>query len=501
MVHIRQYRSRIDEGGEKMRTVIYLANQQIQVVTGQSNQKKITVFNSYVEDAPEGSIINGILMDTEVFAEFIKNFWTEHKLPTKDVTLVVNSTKFVGQTIELPSLKDSKTLEYIDREFADIRKEENVVYGYIPLANSDAKIRKIYAESISTDFIQEYIDMFRSAGISLKAIHSGESSLIGLTEMTVASRFDTFVMLIADNMTLTTLLWVNKGFYYFNSVRCFHEQGTEDYAVDVARSVSQIIQFMKANQVEYELESIQLSGIVRGNMELYQTALEQQGITVGVEVFNSSLISSDVEDLQNALHATSGLITDGKHQNFLSQYSGKKKQLGIGNKIKKEWIVVGVVALVMILLTAVSISVRVMKQKQLAKWEEEVNDSMSQMLLMDYDRLSTRNNFLNRQYEAIDEINENINSYPVCDDAILRTIQKCAGSLAKVEFESFDAEAGIVRVVAKSEDVDTINVFIKELLGQDIFNNVDYTGYSLDDETGFWDIHVVCTLTESAGRD
>ena len=85
-----------------MSTVIYLANQQIQVITGTPGNRKISVADCYTEDAPDGSIINGMIMDADAFVSFMQNFWTTHNLPTKDVILVINSTKFIGKNIEMP---------------------------------------------------------------------------------------------------------------------------------------------------------------------------------------------------------------------------------------------------------------------------------------------------------------------------------------------------------------------------------------------------------------
>ena len=95
-----------------MSTVIYLANQQIQVITGTPGNRKISVADCYTEDAPDGSIINGMIMDADAFVSFMQNFWTTHNLPTKDVILVINSTKFIGKNIEMPLLNSKKTEEF-----------------------------------------------------------------------------------------------------------------------------------------------------------------------------------------------------------------------------------------------------------------------------------------------------------------------------------------------------------------------------------------------------
>ena len=71
----------------------------------------------------------------------------------------------------------------------------------------------------------------------------------------------------------------------------------------------------------------------------------------------------------------------------------------------------------------------------------------------------------------------------------------------KIEIISFDAEQGVVTFSAKSDDVNDIYKYIDQLLNQSIFMKVDHTGYTYDDSTGLYDIHVQCTLAESVGRD
>ena len=232
-----------------MSTVIYLSNQQIHIVEGKRG-KSATVNRFISYPAPQGTIINGIIMDTEAFGTFLKEIWTENKLPVKDVNLVVNSTKFVGQNMEIPKMQDEKTLDHIKRGFSNIDRSEEKVYGFIRLESSHKKMQRLYAESVSPDFISDYIKFFDGIGIKLKGIYSGEGSMISLVNATAAKNYGTFILMIADSMTLTTVLYVNKVFTYYNSVRCFHEPGTEEYAQDLTRSVSQIRQFMQANQLE-----------------------------------------------------------------------------------------------------------------------------------------------------------------------------------------------------------------------------------------------------------
>lgn len=479
-----------------MSTVIYLANQQVQIVTGNSNGKKIAINQAYTLDAPEGSIINGMIMDADSFIGFLRNTWASLRLSTKDVVVVINSSKFVGKNIEMPVLSDSKTLEFIEREFTDINKADSYCYGYIPLV-TEGKTKRVYAENIPTDFIKDYLDIFVEAGIKVKAIYSGESSIINFVAKTAGRKYGTFIMEIADRMMITTLLFVNGAFYYFNSTRCFHEQETEEYAQDMARSASQIIQFMQAHQIEYPLETIILAGVNPLNIYTYSEAILQQGIQVPVQVFSDENVQSGV-DIQNSIHAAGGLINTGKHQNFLTLFGSAKKkndeQKGSKTGI---FIILGTLAVMCIALAA-ALTARFLKHKELDD-AKEANEKMATQVTW-YDMTVAENEFISAQYRSIVGLDENIYTYPVCNTDVRNLIRKCAGNYAEVSFESFDADSGIVTFTATSKTVDEINLFIAELNKQDIFNSVDYSGYSYQESTEKWDIHVNCTLAESAGR-
>lgn len=483
-----------------MSTVVYLANQQIQVITGTPGNRKISVSNVYTAEAPDGCIINGMIMDTDAFVSFMKNFWQTNHLPVKDVVLVVNSTKFIGKNIEMPLLNPKKTEEFINREFTDIKQGDDYICGYFPISRNKTT-KKIYAEIITSDFIKDYEDMFAEIGVRIKAIYSGESSLIRLTALTCAQQYRTFVMQVADRMTITTILWVNGEYYYFNSSRCFHEQGTEDYAQDIARSVSQIRQFMQANQIDYPLEAIILAGMNPNDLPLYQNAISQLEIYARVEVFADAHIVTNGVDVQAHFHAISGLVFGNQgRQNFLDGYRSSKKKNENSKTFGKGFLAILISLAVMLVTLAICITIKTVKNQKLQKTKEYNESPGTIMEVARYQALLDETNYLNNQYNAIEGLNKNLFTYPVCDNDIMGVVNQCAEGYANVTFDSFDSDLGVVTMTAKSDTVDNINKFIQNLCNVDIFNNIDYTGYSYVDSEDLWDIHVKCTLAESAGR-
>ena len=151
-----------------MSTVIYISNKQIQVVTASGSGPGAKPRAAYTMASPEGSVINGMIMDPDALAPFIKGFFAHNKLSTKDVSLVVNSSKIAGKRIELPAMSPAKTLEFVAREFNDVTRDDSVpVFSYTNLAvEKGSKIKKAYAESVDAEFIKDYIALFNEAGVS-----------------------------------------------------------------------------------------------------------------------------------------------------------------------------------------------------------------------------------------------------------------------------------------------------------------------------------------------
>ena len=224
-----------------MSVSIFLNNTKVQIVTGRKGKKG--VFERAIKvDAPEGSIINGIIMEPERFADFLNHVWTANNLPKKDVILVVNSNKLPGRVIEIPAMSKQKSKEYMKRELSDMMRDgEEMLIAYNELANdSGKKMKKMYVELASREQIKDYMDIFGAAGITLKSIQSAEGSIIGLLEQATAKQYKTFVMQITNENIVSNILWVNGVFNYFNSVRLFNEPGTEGYYEDCARSLSNL---------------------------------------------------------------------------------------------------------------------------------------------------------------------------------------------------------------------------------------------------------------------
>jgi hypothetical protein len=475
----------------------------IQVAEGKAGKKNFSVSRVYGCEAPEGMVVNGMIMDTEGFAEFLKGYWEEQHFDIKDVTLVSSSTKFVGQVIEMPQMNRRKTLQYIRREFAQIDRGEEKLYGYIRLAGAEKHMQRVYAESISPDIIREYVEIFAAAGIKLRGVYSGESSMINLIGMTVAENYDHFVMQVAGSITLFTVLFTKGAYTYHSGVRCFYEQGTEDYARELTHSVNQLEQFMQAHQMGGLPDHLILAGIDPEKMPLYTRYFYEDDITGAVELFKptSSIKGPQTEEVQRFLFAVSGLAGNQPYRNYKNLLYQQKAGRTFPVK-KKSVALVGVTAAVMLAGWAGSALYANHIRRELNALQEENNSPLTQVQLASYEELMQTNAQLVKQYAAIGDINENLHSYPWMDSAIVERIEECAEACEmQVTITSYSGDTGTtdMTVTTKTDDADRIHDFIRELRRQEEFYDVTYTGYSYQND-GTYSVNVTCILAEAAGR-
>lgn len=86
--------------------------------------------------------------------------------------------------------------------------------------------------------------------------------------------------------------------------------------------------------------------------------------------------------------------------------------------------------------------------------------------------------------------------YPRVDSKTEQVVAACASGLVSAQISSYNAESGMMSFNAEAENVEQINQFIKLLNQQEIFSDVDYTGYSQGSDNK-WSVNVNCIM---AGR-
>ena len=488
-----------------MSVSVYLNNLQVQFVQG-SRGKKGSYSESLVLDAPEGSIINGVITDAPSFVQFLKETWEFYRFSKTDVHLVVGGNKIHGRSVDVPVLSPAKTKQFLNRELSDMEKEgESYVVCYNVLSGTPGKkLKKYYVEMADTDLIHDYVDIFKEAGITLKSLVSAEGSIISMVDKTVTSYYKTFIMQIMNGNIVTNILWVDGCFNYYSSTRCFNDVGTSAYFEDCARSLSNLNQFMQAHKIEQPVEKILIAGTETSDMSFYGDIVSAYGLNAPVSVLNQGLGSNPEKNhrAQQVIFGLSGLYTDGmKESNFLAGIGEKDKEAkSINPELKKNIMIVGITLAVMAVVFLVVFLLRMSRQVVYDDLVEYNEDPMVISQATMFDAFSERRDTLASRANSIRNVLNTINTYPVLTSEVESILYRTASGYADIKIGSFDADNGLVNVTATAKDVELINQYIYRLQEQDIFSSVQYSGYNYNQD-GTWSINVTCTFAQSVGRE
>ena len=493
-----------------MNTVVYLSNRQLQVVVGKRTGKTVKISKCISEQTPEGSVINGRVMDTESFSDFLKEFWLNHELSMTDIVLVINSTEFVGKAMDVPAMNEKKTRAFIAREFMDLSDRNDDIYGYAGLTSgSGSGLKKIYAESVGTRFLREYVELFASMGIRVKEIYSGKSSLLSYASMALGGECDNYMLILADGMSLFMPVWVGGEYYHMSHVRCFHGQGSREYVQDMLWEVGQMFQFMQAHQVENLPDRIYLAGMSEETLEICREMAPEVNIDIPfmmltkTENWQKGAKQGLSSEALLCIPALSGLYARTKTADFLATTWSDPKQAEEKERFQRGVSIVILTFAVMLTLWAAAFFQKMNQSNELERLIDQNEDSELTEKLAEFDLEETDNTKLARKRQALAKTFEDLNSYPKVDKTVVNKIKTIAQNDVKVEVASYESNTGNVQLVAYTEDVTKIPDFIDGLLNNPSFLEVNYTGYTYDQGYDRWNIHVSCIMApnENATSD
>lgn len=487
---------------------VYLSNNNIQVVIGEADQKRTVIRKTYYTLDTEGVLINGTVTDQDQFKTLISAFWKENGIPVKGISLVINSTQFITRLLEVPMLKEKKLFEYIPREFADVERTKEPVYTYYTIGrNPETKLMKIMATMVESSFMRGYIDIFSEMGIQVTGIECALTSLVKMLGKLPNLRNKTSVIMIVDGVNVENILLVNGEYAYSSRNRVFNQHGTPGFGVEIARAVSNILQFAQSEKIPYPITNIYLGGLEHGDFEYCEDSIYQvnQDFQVSELTGDGYVIIADSAEYQvnfgSFVYPASALLNTDKRLAFLTQLKVDKAAAARKKEFLRRSVPVFILAGIAVAVTSAELFAKLWFSAKLRDLEEYNQSPEVVADCLEYDLLQNENAELTKRASSVETAWNYINSYPIADSGVVERLETCAIGLAAVEVTSFDAASGLLQFNATAPQVELVNQFIELLRQEDIFVNVNYTGYAYQDSTGIWTVNVVCYLSEWAGKE
>lgn len=481
---------------------VYLANKYIRVVEGEAGSGHIKVQGAHYTIDSGGCILNGTIVDEEGLLGLLEEIWQQHNLPRKGVNLVLDSNQFTVKIVHAPVQKEKLMQEYLSREFTDVGRLSNPVYGYFPLKGQDdtkAKILRVFAMAAPREYLLQYVSLFQRFGVTLSSIESANGSMIRLMEILPELTEKTCIVQFVDDVNLINVLIVEGRYEHSQRNRIFAEPGTAGYAVETARAVSNLLQFAKAQNIPQEVTNVYIAGISDADYAVYEDGLLQIDDTLEVaklsgegQVNFPESADSYVSFAAFAL-AVGGLVKTNLRTNIMSQLRYTPEQLEKRRKRAKVLIPLAISAGILLAVTAGFMVRKAVLTSQLNELQAYNQNPDILDACDEYDSISARLTSVSGLQNSLQQMKNQVAQYPNVDSNVEAIITACANGLVSADISAYDSATGVLSFDTSAQQVEQINQFIQLLWEREIFASVDYTGYSQSKE-GEWNVKVNCTM-------
>ncbi len=482
-----------------MKVNVFLSNSSIQVVLGEKSGKKVKVKALYADEIPDGTLLNGAVINETVLQDTIRDTWRKHAIKEKNVDLVINSPHLLARRIEMPLLTGNKANKFVNNEVdeKDTARFSEPILGWYPISKKK-KTQQVISEMAEKEFVETYIRIFEAAGVKLNSLHAGINLAVNMMQTQVNK--NTVVYMVLDGMNLTTILFAEGNYFNNLNTRVYSIPGTSEFSAEIRNAISAIRQFATAQHIEQEISNIYIAGLNMEDMNLLKSELQGYplGDVLGIMTKPDSVVmNTAVDKFGDYLFSIAGFFGTQEGLSILEAWKRDSQDYQKKKTLTTLIVPYVIVVILLLIVTVVLLIVRSQKKAELAVLQQYNMQPSIVESAAEYDMLMKDAEKLGVAQGSVDLLKEYRDTYPIPDSSVNKSIMNAAGlEDVGVVIDSYSAESGILEVIATAEDVEKINKFIARLLAMDIFELVDYTGYTKNEADNTWSIHVVCTLAE-----
>lgn len=478
-----------------MASILYLSNKLVQFVEAGGKGKTVTVHNVWQAEAPEGSIINGIITDEEAFLTWIKAFFSQNKLPRKDISLVVNSSQFNHKVLVFPKLRDAEIKKMIPREFSEHRTENTLFTYYTLEGDSNARKQRVLATAIEKDFLLSYISFFKQAGIEITFIDSEINSLVRLFSNSPEVQKKTCLLQVLDGQEVISMLFIKGSYYYSQKNRLLHHDNLEELTGELESIRARLLQFLTSQQIKEPVETIYLCGDGQSALKAQMAEAE---IFTGRKIVlaNKAIKRKKIE----FVYPVGNLLGKKQGISFYRQLRQEQREKRKQQEILNLLIPPGIVLAVGLLITAFMGNSYFSRVRELNQIQKKMQESAKATGNASYEMAAASVAAMQYKISKVEDIWNHLMSYPIINSSVEQALKECAGSGVSIEIKSFQRDSGVLTLEAFADNVQDINGFISNLQEQELFEAIEYSGYTYVSGVDHYNIHVICCMAESAGR-
>ncbi|MBP0960928.1 MAG: pilus assembly protein PilM [Oscillospiraceae bacterium] len=291
-----------------VKTSVYISNGSVHVVKGNAAGRKVNIQSINETDIAEGCILNGVITDPAGLKQSLESA----RIDAKSINVVIDGSSVITKLIEVPMLKDQKSLiSIIADNFQDIENRENMITDYMVIEpKNEAGGATVLATMVERDFLTEYIELFQSLGLKIESIDIALACMIKYI-MNINRLFEeTFVYAVVDRNMLMLTLFVDGNYRFSRRVRLMADLNNKDELFDeLARVLMNLIQFNKSEKTNHDITDFYFSGFLPEGHEFYHRLTDAVGVNVAAASPPEEIKFKGTENVNDFVYAIGNLIS------------------------------------------------------------------------------------------------------------------------------------------------------------------------------------------------
>lgn len=467
---------------------IDITDKQIKLVRGTLSGTKIRVVEVETRDLTLGCVSNGYITDIPMVAGEITDIISTKGIKDKEAIVCINSGSILYKDLIVPKPKkisNSGAIESMILNTMGITKEYNISYSIIgdEKGENGEDMLRLLAMACPQRMVDGYIRLFTQLGLNLKQINISNNCISRLILNTPKLESSMPLMLVqVDNDFVNINLYEDNQVTLNRYVRIdpYDYGNDEDYVNQaVYDNVFRTIQFIQQRKDVKPLKEIMFYGHVKDFIAL-SNAVSSFNVPAHILSMPSNVVTFcdfDFAEYANALGAFLKVRKDLDHINLLEASAVK------GKKGMSSFLVMAIGCAVAAV--AVSAAGVIVCNSIASNIQAEADQINAEIHNPEMDaRIATLNAKI-KVYEGVNLYRTNLEMASTLFDyqprgitEVKNKIEEAIGDLDMNVMDSINISGYSVSISMRCYDEDTPTRYIRNLIEQDYFEDIIFTGFT-----------------------
>jgi hypothetical protein len=456
-----------------MKSSVYISSEKIEVIGYTKIGKGFTVNGYETCPVPEGTMINGRIIDSRSLADCLSSLNQRHPNLFKDTSLVIDGSSISVKKLVVPKLSKWQYYQLISDDFSDTADNfQELLCDYQMLKTKDGTTAILSCAADKTQ-AESYIAAFKEAGIRLKSIHIGIQAVMHYIDSAPELQNKTVVINIIDGVTMLSVIFENGVNVLMSRVRLYSDDKNQ-FVRDIVNRLSELTQFTQSEKLGGITHSFYL-GLDKGDLELIKSMNQFPLIKFEeLEIFNSS---AKAEELAPSAHFAYLNISLGQGSIDLIRSIKTFERFKKLHKPKRRAIPVfiSIVAALAVIVTVLAIQISYLN-RDINQIAGEIDAAAEKSAELDaiLDK-TARYSSVERQLELKNDFERSLS---LISNELVDLIFDTHSGRVSISRMEFSEKSDIVRLTARSvSEFDSV-AFVEALKAHYLIEAVFYTGYS-----------------------